>query len=313
MKYLRTRGHNFSFLSFSILLLLLFRGSLEALVRLSLQDDRYSHILLIPILSTWLVYIQRRAVFSAVRYCATKSVPILVAGIALFYLSQKSLSTLNSNDRLSVVTLAVVLAWIAGFLFCYGARAFRAALFPLLFLLLMIPVPTVALDNIVLALQKGSAVMTYALFRLWGIPVFWQHLKFLLPGVEIEIAEECSGIRSSMALFITSLLAGYVFLQSNWRKVVFSLFTVPIVVLKNALRIVTISCLGVYVDPGFLHGNLHRYGGIPFSLISLAILVPFLLVLQNGERSHDEPPGPTDGARQVALPPNSPILSPRFD
>ncbi len=93
--------------------------------------------------------------------------------------------------------------------------------------------------------------MTYALFKLFGVPVLWQHFKFVLPGVEIEIAKECSGIRSSLALFITSILAGYVFLQSNWRRVLFSLFTVPVVIFKNAVRIVTISCLGVYVDPVF--------------------------------------------------------------
>ena len=135
-----------------------------------------------------------------------QSLPLLIVGIALFFFAQMRVYTLNSNDRLSVVVLAIVLVWMAGFVFCYGKQSFRAALFPLLFLLFMVPIPTAALDNIVLALQKGSAVMTYALFRLVGVPVLWQHFKFLLPGVEIEIAAECSGIRSSSALFITSML-----------------------------------------------------------------------------------------------------------
>jgi len=126
-------------------------------------------------------------------------------------------------------------------------------------------------------------VMTYALFKLFGVPVLWRHFKFLLPGVEIEIAQECSGIRSSSALFITSILAGYMFLQSNWRRAVFSIFTIPVVIFKNAVRIVTISYLGVYVDPRFLHGKLHQYGGVPFSLVSLAILVPVMLALQKSE------------------------------
>jgi exosortase len=177
---------------------------------------------------------------------------------------------------------------MAGFALCYGTESFSAALFPWMFLLFMVPLPVVALDKVVLVLQKGSAVMTFALFKLFGVPVLWRHFKFLLPGVEIEIAQECSGIRSSSALFITSILAGYMFLQSNWRRAVFSLFTIPVVIFKNAVRIVTISCLGVYVDPRFLHGKLHQYGGIPFSLVSLAILVPCLLALQRGERSHDE-------------------------
>jgi len=276
-------AHDLWFVLFLAFSLLFFGKHLDALVRLSLGDDRYSHVLLIPLISASLLYLQRRSVFNRPSYCPSKGIPLLAVGMLLFYLAQERLPALSANDRLSVVVLAIVLLWMAGFILCYGSQPFRIALFPWLFLLLMIPIPTVALDSIVLALQKGSAAMTYALFKLLGVPVLWQHFKFLLPGVEIEIAEECSGIRSSLSLFITSILAGYVFLQSDWRKIVFSLLTVPVVIFKNALRIVTISCLGVYVDPGFLHGRLHRYGGLPFSLISLGILVPFLLALQKSE------------------------------
>jgi exosortase len=281
----RLTAHHLWFALFSILSLLALGGSLGGLVRLAAQDDRYSHVLLIPVMTGSLLYLKRRSIFASPRYCPSKSAPLLVLGIALYYLAQTQFSTLNSNDRLSVVVLAMVLICTAGFLLCYGEQSFRAALFPLLFLFLMIPIPTVALDNTVLFLQKGSAIATYALFKLLHVPVLWQNFKFALPGVQIEIAKECSGIRSSQSLFITSILAGHVFLQSNWRRVAFSLLTIPVVIFKNAVRIVTLSCLGVYVDPSFLHGKLHHYGGLPFSLVSLAILVPFLLALQKRESS----------------------------
>ena len=300
---------HFPFILFSMVSLLFFGRYLEALVRLSLRDDRYSHLLLIPIMSASLVYLERRTIFVSPQYCLSKGLPLLIVGIGIFGLAQTLVSTLTTNYRSSVIVLAIVLIWMAGFVLCYGAQSFRAALFPLLFLLLMIPIPTVGLDYIILVLRKGSAVMTYAVFKLLGVPVLWQHFKFLLPGVEIEIAEECSGVRSTFALFITSILTGYVFLQSNWRKASFSLFTVPVVIFKNAVRIVTITCLGVYVNPAFLHGKLHRYGGLPFSLVSLAILVPFLLVLQKGERCHSESPGTTEGPGQSAIESNSRTLN----
>jgi exosortase len=281
-------AHHFWFGLFWILSLLLFGKYLDALVLLSLHDDRYSHILLIPILSVFLVCLRRRTIFTHPRYRRWISAPVFIVGIGLVGVAQTERLTLNYTDRLSVVVLAIILVWMAGFLLCYGTQSFRSAIFPWLFLLLMIPIPTVALDNIVLFLQKGSAVMTYALFKLLGVPVLWQHFKFLLPGVEIVIAQECSGIRSSLSLFITSILAGHLFLESNWRRAIFSFFTVPVVIFKNAVRIVTISCLGVYVDAGFLHGRLHRYGGLPFSLVSLAILMPFLLALQRSESPRPE-------------------------
>lgn len=275
--------HNTWFVIFWIVSLVPFWTSLSALARLSLQDDKYSHVLLIPLMVASLVYLQRKRIFSGVQFCVFKGAPLLIVGIVLFCLAQTRLFTLNSNDHLSVVTLAIILVWIGGFVLCFGAKSFRAARFPLLFLLLMIPIPTAAMDKTIVALQAGSALMTYALFKVLGIPVLWQGFKFSLPGVEIEIAEECSGLRSSLALFITSVLAGHMFLQSGWRKTLFTLLTVPVVIFKNAVRIVTISCLGVYVDPGFLHGRLHRYGGLPFSIISLAILISLLFALQEKE------------------------------
>jgi exosortase len=284
----RLTANDLGFALFLVLSLVLFRVPLARLTSLSLQDDRYTYVLLIPIISASLIYLQRKRIFTLPRYRTSVGLPLLAVGIALSCLVLARFLDLRQDDRLSLVMLAIVLVWMAGFALCYGSQSFRVALFPWMFLLLMIPIPTVALDSIVLALQKGSALMTYALFKLLGVPVLWQHFKFLLPGVEIEIAEECSGIRSSLSLFITSILAGYVFLQSDWRKVVFSLFTIPVVIFKNAVRIVTISCLGVYVDPGFLYGRLHRYGGLPFSLVSLAILAPLLIVLQRSERQPRE-------------------------
>ena len=147
----------------------------------------------------------------------------------------------------------------------------------------MIPIPTVVFDKIVFALQKGSSEMTYVLFKLFGVPVFRQGFKFSLPGVEIEIAKECSGIRSSLALFITGILAAHVFLRSGWRMIVLSLAMIPLAIFKNAVRIVTLSWLGVYVDRSFLYGRLHQQGGILFALIALAIFVPLLFVLQKSE------------------------------
>jgi len=97
-----------------------------------------------------------------------------------------------------------------------------------------------------------------------------------------------------LALFITSLLAGYVFLQSKWRRAFLSVFVIPVAIIKNGIRIVILSLLATYVDRGFLTGSLHhRYGGAVFSPLALAALVPMLWLLQRQERSvQSGRPGP---------------------
>jgi exosortase len=180
--------------------------------------------------------------------------------------------------------VAVVLAWGAAFAFCYGTRAFRQALFPLGFLLLVVPLPETALAAITRFLQTASADMTHSLFQLVGVPVFREGLEFSLSNVRIEIAEECSGIRSSTALLIAGAIAAYLFLRSVWARSILILLVIPTLIVKNAVRIVTLSTLASYVDPNFLHGSLHHRFGSVFSLVALALIVPSLLLLQKMER-----------------------------
>jgi exosortase len=194
---------------------------------------------------------------------------------------------MSENDWLAGAVFAFVLVSIGGFVLSYGARAAKQALFPLLFLLFMIPIPDLVLTRIVHWLQLGSAEVTDALFQSVGVPVFRTGLVFALPGVTVEIAEECSGIRSSIALIITSLLAGHLFLRTVWGKAALILVTLPLIVLKNGIRIVTLSLLAVYVDPGFLSGPVHRQGGVVFLLLTLVILLPVLVGLRRLERGRN--------------------------
>jgi exosortase len=294
-KILETRGrpaqHHMCFLLFMILSLMALWPLLSALVTLSLHDDSYSHILAIPIISLSLLFLDRKSIFTGLGYSPAGSAVLFLLGIISYWAAKNTSSSEDANYRLSLEVCAMISMWMAGFVLCYGTRCVRAALFPLLFLLLMVPVPQVILDKIVFMLQKGSVAVAYVLFRLLSVPVFRHGFTFALPGVEIEVAKECSGIRSSIALLITGLLACHVFLRSNWRRILLCALTVPIAMFKNAVRIVTISWLGIYVDPSFLYGNLHHYGGVPFSLIALAIWVPTLAMLQKTEAASEKVSG----------------------
>jgi exosortase len=172
------------------------------------------------------------------------------------------------------------MVWIAAFVLCYGISAFRTAAFPLLFLLLMIPMPARMAESAVSFLQKGSATTCYALFHLVGVPVIRHGFQFSLPGIDIEVAEQCSGIHSALALFIAGLLMQHFLLQGTLKKTVFFLCIFPVAVFKNAVRIVTIAWLGIHVNPGFFHGQLHRQAGLPFAVFAVALLGLLLWVLR---------------------------------
>jgi len=214
---------------------------------------------------------------------------MVVMGSTVYAIGRIDGLGLSESGRLSTAVLAMVLMWMGGFALCYGKQTLQAAAFALCLTAFMIPLPTIILSKIVTVLQNGSAEVAYAIFKIAHVPVLRQGLKFSLPGVNIEIAEECSGIRSSMSLFIVSLIAGHIFLKTAWKKVCFSVATIFVVIFKNGVRIATLSWLGAYVNRDFLFGSLHhRYGGLVFSALSFAILLPLLMLLR-------EPVGQLDG------------------
>jgi exosortase len=279
---------HFLFLCACVVSLIVFRSPLETLVQLAFNDDRYTSTLAIPFISFALVWSRRETTFVGVQHSLGVGLAVALAGLALFAVTALA-SHSHPEYVLSVRIFSLLLVWTGAFVCCYGSRAARNSLFPLVFLILTIPVPAGVFDRIVALLQRGSAEMTYLLFKLAGVPVFREGIfKFSLPGVTIEVADECSGIRSGLSMFIGSIAAGYVILRSSWARAWFALLTIPIVIFKNAVRIVTLSWLGVYVDPGFLHGRLHRYSGLPFSLLALVLLAPVLLLLVKTERRDEK-------------------------
>jgi exosortase len=187
-------------------------------------------------------------------------------------------------NYMTIMALSFVFCWVGGLGLFYGGAAWKAAAFPILFLLFMVPIPTILLDKVVHFLQAWSADVAYIFFGLTGVPLYRDGFLFHLPGLTIEVAKECSGIRSSISLFLVSLLAGHLMLRKNWRKGVLTLSIVPIAIVKNAVRIVTLSLLGVYVDPRILGSMAHRSGGIPIFLLALVLLGGVLWLLRRGEK-----------------------------
>ena len=273
-----------SFLAWCLLSGALFLAPLRQLLALSLDDSRYSHLVLIPFLSAALMFWHRRRIFRGAAWQPALGVPLAMVAAACGLLLAPRLLAASADYGLTLAALTLLFACASGFLLCYGLPALRSAGFPLLMLLLIAPVPPPAMARIVAILQAGSSDVSYALFRLVGMPLFRDGVRFELLGVNIEVARECSSIHSGWALFITALLVGHFVLRSLPAKIGLCLLTVPIALFTNGVRIVTICFLATHVDMRILDSDLHRKGGAFFSLISLAVLLLFVYGLRRLER-----------------------------
>jgi exosortase C (VPDSG-CTERM-specific) len=259
-------------------LALCFAGPLFELLRLTFRHELFSHAFLALLVSSYLIWVRRDRFTAAVEGVRWPGIAVGLAGFGVLAISWLGIGFKAGGtiERLPFQILSFCLfLWSGGFLLL-GAKMMRAGAFPALFLLFAVPLPTVLVDIVETALQHASAETAFRFIKLTGIPVFREGLMFQMPGIAIEVAKECSGIRSTLVLFITALLAGHFLLRSAWARIFLAAIVIPLGIVRNAFRVLFISVLAVQVDPLYIDSPIHHRGGPMFFILSL---IPFTLTL----------------------------------
>jgi exosortase C (VPDSG-CTERM-specific) len=272
--------------SYVTVLALCFAPTLAALAAHAMANELHSHILLIPLISAYLLYIDAKPLpkdrFSSWGWgliAATSGAVVLAVRSFLI-----PMQPLSHNDDLAAKMLGFLCLLIAGGFFFLGRRWMAAVAFPAMFLIFMIPMPEAMESALETASKLGSAEVTHVLFNIFGVPLLRDGLVFQLPGITIEVAQECSGIRSSYVLLITSLLASHLFLRTTWRRTLLVLFVIPLGLVRNGFRILVIAILCVEIGPEMIDSIAHRRGGPIFFALSLVPLFALLWWLRASER-----------------------------
>lgn len=272
-----------AFVLSAVALIFCFSVPLYRWAQFALQSDLYSYVLLVPAVCIYLFRTGSRNPSIPGRSSRGLGVTLLCAGAAVlagYIFAQSSAVKLTAQDATAVSTFSFVLL-LAGIsaLFLDHASLRRAA-FPLAFLLFMVPFP-VGMEHVIeRTLQHGSAPPAYWFYRLAGTPVFKEGMVFQLPGISLQIAPECSGIRSTIVLFMTSLIAGQLFLRSPWKRTILAVAVIPLALLRNGFRVFVIGELCVHVGPHMIDSPIHHYGGPIFfalSMIPFSVLVYYLV------------------------------------
>lgn len=261
---------------------LLFAKPLYALAQYALGNDNASHILIIPFIVAWLIYLDHSNIEHTAFHFAPAGILTVCAGL-LALIAHRYHPV--GNQALPLLVLSAICLCLAGFLVVFGVPSLRSVWFAWAFLIFLIPLPDRFLDRSVNFLQAGSADMAGFIFDLTGVPALREGFVFRLPRLSIEVAPECSGIRSSIALFILALLVCHFSFSKLWKKVVFLLAGLLMMIVKNGVRIATLAILANYVNPAFLYGRLHKQGGVVFFLLGLSLLIPVYWLLRRGEKT----------------------------
>ncbi len=271
---------------FSVVAALVFGKVLCQWAMFAWGSELFSHALLVPFISGYLIWVRKAEIGLEGRPAYGAGAGFLAGALLLlggYWQAIHALESLVPADALTFQMLAFWCVLMSGVAFVFGNGELRRFCFPLGFLLFAVPFPAILTGWVTRMLQVGSADAADLLLRLSGMPVLRSGTRFELPGFAMEVAPQCSGIHSTVVLFIVSCVAGYLLLRTTRNRIILVLAVIPLALLRNGLRIFTIGQLCVNVNPEMIHSYIHTKGGPIFFALSLIPFFALLLLLRKRE------------------------------
>lgn len=247
------------------LLVAIYWGVVASLVGEWYTNPDFSHGFLVPLFSAYLIWTKREKLRSIPLRQSWAGVGLVVAAIIMLFLGVYGAELYLS--RISLVMLFGGLIWTLA-----GRPMLRELRFPLLVLLLAIPLPQVIYNQITFPLQILASKLASAALPFFGVPVMRDGNVIQLPAMKLEVAEACSGIRSLMSLFTAAIFYGYFLEPSVKRRIILALSAIPIAVIANGARIVGTGLAVQYWDPDKALGFFHEFSGWLIFVVSLVCL-----------------------------------------
>jgi exosortase C (VPDSG-CTERM-specific) len=278
-----------AFLGFATLLTVAYIKPLFLLVTGATQSPLDSYIVLVPFISGYLIYARRKQLPTGDGSSPWAIGPLIAAFAALATALSlgRSGGSLSNHDYLALIAVSFVSFLAAGGFFFLGRKWMTVVAFPFAFLIFIVPMPDAMADALETASKLASAEVANLFFNIFGTPTLRDGTVFQLPNIVIQVAQDCSGIRSSWVLFITSLIAANLFLKSTWRRAVLVCFVIPLGIVRNGFRVAVIGMLCIHWGPQMIHSIIHRRGGPLFFVLSLVPLFLLLWWLRRGDLAND--------------------------
>ncbi len=236
-------------------LTLLYAPVIKLLVWQWFNDADYSHGILVPFLSAYLIWARRDKLAQIARRPSASGMIVVLGSLGLLFVG--SLGAELSLTRVSIIgTICGLIVYFAGW------AVLRGMTFPLAFLLFAIPIPVVIYNEIVFPLQfLASRFATRVLEMLNLFPIMREGNVLILPHMSLEVVEACSGIRSLMSLLALAAGYGYVVERSTAVRWFLVLAMVPLAIISNGTRVMITAIMANYIGRKAAEGFMHEFSG----------------------------------------------------
>ncbi|ODS52386.1 MAG: hypothetical protein ABS36_17535 [Acidobacteria bacterium SCN 69-37] len=240
--------------------------AIVGLVRDWSTDDNYSHGFFIVPLALYFLWERRDRLANLPPAPRLSGLILVIGGIGLLLAG-----LLGAERFLSRIAMIVLL--VGAIVFVKGWPTLRIAAFPVVFLLLMIPLPAIVFNEMAFPLQLLASRAGEVVLSAAGVPVLREGNLIILAHTTLEVAEACSGIRSLITLLTLGIVFGYFTDTRTWIRTAIAASTIPVAIVANAGRVAGTGLAAHFYGPDAAQGFFHTFSGW------LVFGVAFVLVL----------------------------------
>jgi exosortase len=259
------------------LFLVAFFPALKKLANIWANSEEYSHaFLVIPIIGymIWKKRIQLSQSTPKYRFLGLfLLVPFLVTYVFALYTEVNTL-----------IFLSAFLSALGTIVYIFGVQSLTLLTAPLILLFVLIPIPEQLYTSLTFPLQLKVSEISEVILRLFQIPMLREGNVMQIPGMSFEVIEACSGLRSVVALVTISIIMGSFIVNSLWSKLILFSFSIPLAIIVNIIRVVSMILLYHYFRLDLTKGAWHTISGLFVFVIAIFSLFFLQYVLEHWEQ-----------------------------
>lgn len=232
------------------------------------HNEYYGHGFMIPFITGYLIYRRREEMAAAPREGFLIGLPVIILGLALHVAA--ILKDVNFPQGFALVTVIIGLViWL------WGWPATKVILFPLIFLLFMVPMGRLLVDKFAQPMQLWAARLAGGSAAFLGLPVVREGTSLQIPGYRFEVAIPCSGLKSAIAMTALGALYAYVLVAPMTKRLLIFFMSLPAALVANTVRIWMTLIMAQSFGPKAAEGFFHSLSGMFVFVIALVALFLF--------------------------------------
>ncbi len=244
---------------------LIYSHAIATLISDWFNDPNFSHGFLIPFVAAYMVWHKKNILKAIEDRPSSSGIIVIIFGMLCFLAG-------TIGSELFVMRSSMIITIAGMVIYLFGVKTFKAVLIPIIYLILMIPLPAIIWNKIAFPLQLFAAHLSSEMIQLIGIPVLREGNILHLANTSLQVVDACSGIRSLTSLLALSGAFAFIAPMKTIKKWILFFAAVPIAIVVNIVRLTITAVMATYIGPEAAQGFLHELSGILVFFVALALV-----------------------------------------